>query len=78
MLRFFADEPLDAGVDTFKHNHPTLKIVLEITLSVLTLNFVSGAWNKAFADTITILYTYPFLLTRIAVMYLGERVRLSG
>ncbi len=65
------------GADTFKPSRPALQIVRGLTLSGATLAFVAGARTTDFADAIAILYAYPFLLTVIAVLFLGERVRLS-
>ena len=67
-----------AGEDTFRPSRPTLQIVRGLTLSGATLAFVTGAQTTDFADAIAILYAYPFLLTVIAVIFLGERVRLGG
>ncbi len=66
------------GTDTFRPSRPTLQIVRGLTLSGATLAFVTGARTTDFADAIAILYAYPFLLTMIAVIFLGERVRLGG
>ncbi|MYB34052.1 MAG: DMT family transporter [Gammaproteobacteria bacterium] len=66
------------GADTFRPSRPTLQIVRGLTLSGATLAFVTGARTTDFADAIAILYAYPFLLTVIAVIFLGERVRLGG
>lgn len=67
-----------AGRNTFRPNRPSLQIIRGLTLSTATLSFVTGARTTDFADAISILYAYPFLLTVIAVVFLGERVRLIG
>lgn len=66
------------GRSAFRPARPTLQIVRGLTLSMATLAFVNGARTTDYADAIAILYAYPFLLTLIAVLFLGERVRLVG
>ncbi len=47
-------------------------------MSAATVSFIVGAQTIDFADAIAILYAYPFLLTVIAILFLGERVRWVG
>lgn len=40
--------------------------------------FVIGARQMNFADAIAVLYVYPFLMTAMAALFLGERVSTAG
>ena len=53
---------------------PVLQFWRAVTLVVGTLAFVIGAKTTDFADAISILYIYPFLLTLMAPFFLGEKV----
>ena len=66
------------GRSAFKSERPWIQVVRGISLAAATVAFVMGARTVDFADAIAILYAYPFLLTLIAVRFLGERVRLIG
>lgn len=57
---------------------PRMQIFRGITMASSTLAFVVGARSIDYADAIAILYAYPFLLTLLAVIFLGERVGLIG
>ena len=53
---------------------PGIQFVRGLTMAAGTVAFVVGARTIDFADAIAILYAYPFLLTVLAVLFLGERV----
>jgi len=53
---------------------PGLQVFRALSIAVATVCFVSGAQTIAYADAIAIIYVYPFLLTILAPMFLGERV----
>ena len=53
---------------------PILQFWRALALVVGTLAFVIGSKTTDFADAIAILYIYPFLLTAMAPIFLGEKV----
>ena len=57
---------------------PGMHVVRGLTMSGATVCFVIGVRTIEFSDAIAILYAYPFLLTVLAVLFLGERVRGGG
>ena len=57
---------------------PGLQVVRGLTMSAATVAFVTGARTIEYADAIAILYAYPFVLTLIAVFFLGESVTRYG
>ncbi len=66
------------GSSALKPARPGMQVIRGITMSVATVAFITGARTIDFADAIAILYAYPFLLTLIAVAFLGEKVRWVG
>lgn len=66
------------GRGCYEVRRPSIQIVRGISLASATVCFVVGARTIDFADAIAILYAYPFLLTVMATLFLGERVRVVG
>ena len=66
------------GRTSLKPARPGLQIVRGLTMSASTVAFVIGVRTIDYADAIAILYAYPFLLTLLAVFFLGESVRRTG
>lgn len=66
------------GLSSLKPARPGLQIVRGISMAAGTVCFVIGAQTVDFADAIAILYAYPFVLTVLAILFLGERVTAVG
>ncbi len=66
------------GADLLKPARLQMQMVRGITMSSATVLFVLGAKTIEFADAIAILYAYPFLMTVLALFFLGETVRIMG
>ena len=66
------------GASAFRPARPGMQLVRGFTMAGSTTAFVAGARTVDYADAIAILYAYPFLLTVMAVLFLGERVRVAG
>lgn len=66
------------GRPALKPARPGIQIFRGFSLAAATVAFVLGARTVDFADAIAILYAYPFLLTVLAVSFLGERVHWTG
>ena len=66
------------GPSAMKPARISMQVFRGVTMSVATVSFVIGAQTVDFADAIAILYAYPFLLTVIAIVFLGETVRWIG
>ena len=66
------------GRAAFRPARPKMQILRGFTMAAATVAFVTGARTVDYADAIAILYAYPFLLTLLAVWFLGERVRWEG
>ncbi|MBX2836779.1 MAG: DMT family transporter [Gammaproteobacteria bacterium] len=57
---------------------PKIQFLRGISLAAATVTFVLGAAQIHYADAIAILYAYPFLLTIMAALFLGEKVTTTG
>ncbi len=57
---------------------PRMQFLRGISLAAATVAFVIGAAKIHYADAIAILYAYPFLLTILAALFLGEKVSVIG
>ena len=66
------------GRSAMQPARPLMQILRGITMASATVAFVVGARTIEYADAIAILYAYPFLLTLLATIFLGERVRWLG
>jgi len=55
-----------------------IQIMRGLLLAIGTLSFMTGVRHLDFADAIAILYVYPFLMTLMAPLVLGERVSAIG
>ena len=66
------------GRSAFRPARPWMQLLRGFTMAGSTTAFITGARTVDYADAIAILYAYPFLLTVLAVLFLGERVRLIG
>jgi len=66
------------GGQALKPARPWMQGVRGLTMATGTVAFVIGARTINFADAISILYAYPFLLTVLAVLFLKERVGWQG
>ena len=66
------------GRSALRTARPRMQIFRGITMAAATVAFVVGARTIEYADAIAILYAYPFLLTLLATIFLGERVRWIG
>lgn len=66
------------GVSAMRPARPRMQVFRGITMASSTVAFVVGARSIDYADAIAILYAYPFLLTVLACMFLGERVGWIG
>ena len=62
------------GTNAFRPVLPGLQILRALSIAAATVCFVAGARTMAYADAIAIIYVYPFLLTLLAPIFLGERV----
>jgi drug/metabolite transporter (DMT)-like permease len=67
-----------AGRKAFRPPRIGIQILRGVFLVVGNLSFMTGVRYLDFADAIAILYVYPFLVTLMAPMILGERVSLIG
>lgn len=66
------------GGSAFRPARPGVQVIRGLTMAGSTVAFVTGARTVDYADAIAILYAYPFLLTILATVFLGERVRAAG
>ena len=66
------------GSRAFRPTRPWMQGVRGLTMATGTVLFVLGARTIDFADAISILYAYPFLLTLLAVLFLKEKVSVQG
>ncbi|MCY3769925.1 MAG: DMT family transporter [Gammaproteobacteria bacterium] len=81
MFSFLSLLPVAAvmlGPATLRPGRLGMHLFRGLTMSGATVCFVIGARTIEFSDAIAILYAYPFLLTVLAVLFLGEQVRWSG
>lgn len=62
------------GREALHPTRPVLQIFRALSIAGATVCFVAGARTMAYADAIAIIYIYPFLLTVLAPIFLGERV----
>ncbi|MGI9408270.1 MAG: DMT family transporter [Hyphomicrobiaceae bacterium] len=62
------------GRAAFTPVRPGLQILRALAIATATVAFVAGARTMAYADAIAIIYVYPFILTMLAPIFLGERV----
>lgn len=53
---------------------PGLQTLRGLLLAGSTFTFVTGAKDLDYADAIAVLYVYPFLITLMSPVFLGERV----
>jgi len=67
-----------AGRRAFRPPRIGIQILRGVFLVVGNLSFMTGVQYLDFADAIAILYVYPFLVTLMAPMILGEKVSLIG
>ena len=67
-----------AGRRAFRPPRIGIQIVRGLLLAVGTLSFMTGVRHLDYADAIAILYVYPFLMTLMAPLILGERVSAIG
>lgn len=67
-----------AGRQAFRPPRIGIQVLRGVLLVVGNLSFMTGVQYLDFADAIAILYVYPFLVTLMAPMILGERVSLIG
>ncbi|MCH8951969.1 MAG: DMT family transporter [Proteobacteria bacterium] len=67
-----------AGRRAFRPPRIGIQIVRGLLLAVGTWSFMTGVRHLEYADAIAILYVYPFLMTLMAPLILGERVSLIG
>jgi len=66
------------GRSAMRPARPRMQVLRGITMASSTVAFVVGARSIDYADAIAILYAYPFLLTVLASLFLGERVGWIG
>ena len=66
------------GRRAFKPPRVGIQIMRGLLLAVGTLSFMTGVRDLDYADAIAILYVYPFLMTLMAPLILGERVSAIG
>lgn len=66
------------GRSVLRPARPAMQVIRGVSLAAATVSFVVGARTIDYADAIAILYAYPFLLSILAVLFLGEKVRLAG
>ncbi len=66
------------GRSAMRPTRPRMQVFRGITMAASTVAFVVGARSIDYADAIAILYAYPFLLTLLAALFLGERVHWTG
>lgn len=64
--------------ESLKPVRPFLQVLRAATIAFATVSFVIGAKTTDFADSIAIIYIYPFLLTLMAPWLLGEKVPLAA
>ncbi len=62
------------GKAAFRPARPALQVFRALSIATATVCFVAGARTMAYADAIAIIYIYPFLLTMLAPVFLGEKV----
>lgn len=66
------------GLKTFKPPRIGVQVIRGLLLAIGNILFMLGVANLNYADAISILYVYPFLMTLLAPAVLGERVGLIG
>jgi drug/metabolite transporter (DMT)-like permease len=66
------------GRRAFRPPRIGIQVLRGLLLVAGNLSFMFGVRGLDFADAIAILYVYPFLMTLLAPMVLGERVSLTG
>ena len=66
------------GSSTFRPARPWMQLIRGVTMASATVAFVQGVQTVEYANAIAILYAYPFLLTLLAVIFLGEKVSWAG
>lgn len=66
------------GRQAFRPPRIGIQVIRGLFLAIGTLSFMTGVRHLDFADAIAILYVYPFLMTLMAPLILGERVHLIG
>lgn len=66
------------GKTVLQTARPFMQVIRGLTMASSTVAFVIGAKTIDFADAISILYAYPFLLTVLACVFLKERIGLIG
>ncbi|MFT5115169.1 MAG: drug/metabolite transporter (DMT)-like permease [Parasphingorhabdus sp.] len=64
------------GRQAFVPRKLSMQVFRGFAMALSTTLFVIGVRTVDFADAIAILYAYPFLLTLLAIVFLGERVSL--
>ncbi len=55
-----------------------MQVIRGITMAVATTTFVLGAHSMELADAVAIVYAYPFFLVLLAIVFLKEKVSLTG
>ncbi|MBI1385464.1 MAG: EamA family transporter [Rhizobiales bacterium] len=63
------------GGAVWKPSRPGLQIVRGLMICGSALAFMASLHHLGLAESIAILYVYPFLMTALAAAFLGERVR---
>jgi drug/metabolite transporter (DMT)-like permease len=66
------------GLSALRPARPGIQFFRGLSMVAGTIAFVTGVQTVDFADSIAILYAYPFLLILLAVFFLGEKVQWSG
>jgi len=66
------------GVHIARVPRPRMQVLRGLCMAGSTICFITGARTLPYADAIAILYAYPFFLTLVAPVLLGERVSLAA
>ncbi len=67
-----------AGRRAFRPPRFGIQVMRGLLLAIGNISFMFGVVGLDYADAIAILYVYPFLMTLLAPMVLGERVSVIG
>lgn len=67
-----------AGPRAFRPPRVGVQVMRGLFMTIGTLSFMTGVRHLDYADAIAILYAYPFMMTLMAPLILGERVSMIG
>ena len=66
------------GASELRVARPYMQVIRGITTALATTTFILGARSVDLADAVAITYAYPFFLVLLAIIFLKEKVSLTG